>query len=151
MASAEHHSQSSVKYFGGAWTDYYPIHNWFDETRDLVAPYWQGAPDFRHRALRHHDAGMAICDELFDYKIVNADGVQIEVLDIATQHMIEDFDRIPTFDDWWHERIRVEELTSDGERMTSLLITLNAERWMAGHAQTLKTTTKQNKKVGATQ
>ncbi len=46
MPHAYHHSLSSVKSWGGTIEDYARIHDWFDESKKLIA-------DFRHRALRH--------------------------------------------------------------------------------------------------
>ena len=137
MSSAENHAKSSANIFGGKWQDYYPVHNFFDITREIVEPYWQGVPDFRHRALRHHDLGINIAEWLFDYKIMNSDGIAIEVMDIGTQHMLEDFDRVPTFDDWWHGRIIPNQLTDDGQSMANLILTINAEPWMVAKAHVL--------------
>ena len=46
MAHPYHHSRSSVKQWGGTVEDYQRIHDWFDESKMIIA-------DFRHRALRH--------------------------------------------------------------------------------------------------
>lgn len=137
MASAEDHAKSSVEHFGGKWQDYIAVHDFFDVTRDIVAPYWKGTPDFRHRALRHHDVGMEIADWVFDYKIMNSDGIAIEVMDIATQHMYEDFDCIPKFDDWWHGTVMPQQLNDNGEQMAALIININAEPWMFAKARVL--------------
>jgi hypothetical protein len=51
MAHPYHHALSSVRKWGGAVEDYIPIHNWFDESKQIIA-------DFRHRALRHHSEGI---------------------------------------------------------------------------------------------
>ena len=53
-----HHALSSAKKFGGRWSDYLDIHSWFDETKALMG-------DCRHRALRHHTAGIFWCEEVF--------------------------------------------------------------------------------------
>ena len=47
MAHPYHHALSSVKKWGGVPEDYIRIHDWFDESKMIIA-------DFRHRALRHH-------------------------------------------------------------------------------------------------
>jgi primosomal replication protein N len=46
MAHPYHHALSSVKKYGGKVEDYLAIHEWFDESKMIVA-------DFRYRALRH--------------------------------------------------------------------------------------------------
>ena len=51
MAHPYHHSLSSVKKWGGNVDDYQPIHDWFDQSKQIIA-------DFRHRALRHHAEGI---------------------------------------------------------------------------------------------
>ena len=47
MAHPYHHALSSVRKWGGAVEDYESVHNWFDESKKIIA-------DFRHRSLRHH-------------------------------------------------------------------------------------------------
>jgi hypothetical protein len=51
MAHPYHHALSSVKKWGGAVSDYLPLHSWFDQSKAIEA-------DFRHRALRHHAEGI---------------------------------------------------------------------------------------------
>lgn len=137
MASAEHHAMSSAEIFGGKWQDYFPIHNFFDVTRDIVTNYWVGTPDFRHRALRHHDVGIDIIEQMLNYEIMNSDGVSVMVRDIGEQHMYEDFDCIPTFDDWWHGTILPSQITDNGEHMAALILNINAEPWMVAKARVL--------------
>lgn len=137
MASADDHARSSADIFGGTWQDYALVHDFFDITRDIVAPYWPGKPDFRHRALRHHDVGIDIIARLLDEEIVNSDGVIVSVRDIGEQHMYEDFDRVPTFNDWWHGKVTPDMITDDGEAMAKLIVTLNGEPWMYAHARSL--------------
>ena len=40
-----------MRKWGGTTEDYIPIHDWFDQSKMIVA-------DFRHRALRHHAEGI---------------------------------------------------------------------------------------------
>ncbi|PTQ65124.1 DUF6915 family protein [Celeribacter persicus] len=47
MGNCYHHALSSARKWGGAAEDYLPLHQWFDESKEITA-------DFRHRALRHH-------------------------------------------------------------------------------------------------
>jgi len=137
MAIAEHHSKSSVSTFGGLWQDYFPIHNFFDVTRDILAPHWEGVPDFRHRALRHHDVGIDLAVWVFDQSIMNSDGVSVDVRDISEQHMIEDFDCIPAFDDWWLGVVTPFMINDDGAQMMPLVKNIRAQSWMNSKARVL--------------
>jgi hypothetical protein len=51
MAHPLEHAKSSARKFGGVAYDYLPIHQWFDESKAIMA-------DVRHRALRHHAEGI---------------------------------------------------------------------------------------------
>lgn len=94
MAHSWHHAVSSARKFGGKPEDYTAIHNWFDETKMIIA-------DFRHRALRHHAEGIFMCEKLFGVTITNSDGRVIPVRLIGEQHVAEDFNgRIPSAADW---------------------------------------------------
>lgn len=89
MSHPYHHSLSSAKQFGGIWTDYIKIHNFFDETK---AHY----PDMRHRALRHHAEGIFWCEQIFGVVITNSEGKNVPVRFIGEQHIKEDIGFIPT-------------------------------------------------------
>jgi hypothetical protein len=88
-----YHAQSSVKLFGGRIEDYQPLHDWFDESKLILA-------DFRHRALRHHAEGIFMLERFFGTTITNSDGKEIPVRLIGEQHVKEDLGRIPSFADW---------------------------------------------------
>lgn len=88
------HAESSVRLWGGKPSDYQPIHDWLDATKEAFA-------DFRHRALRHHAHGIFEAQRLFGQTIVNSDGRTVPVRYIAEQHIKEDCGgRIPTVADW---------------------------------------------------
>ena len=88
------HAESSVHLWGGKPSDYQPIHDWLDATKEAFA-------DFRHRALRHHAQGIFEAERLFGQAIVNSDGRTVPVRYIAEQHIKEDCGgRIPTVADW---------------------------------------------------
>jgi hypothetical protein len=94
MAHVWHHAVASAKRFGGKPDDYLKIHQFLDETKELV-------PDFRHRALRHHTLGIFECEERFGVTITNSDGKQVPVRPVAEWHIREDCNgRIPTPQDW---------------------------------------------------
>jgi hypothetical protein len=100
MAHPYHHALSSVRKWGGVAADYQSIHDWFDESKMIIA-------DFRHRALRHHAEGIFMAERIFGTTITNADGRVIPVRWIGEQHVREDLGRIPSFADW-AEAIRPE-------------------------------------------
>lgn len=88
-----YHALSSVKHWGGVPEDYQPIHNWFDESKSILA-------DFRHRALRHHAEGIWMAEKVFGVTITNSAGKQVPVRLIGEQHVKDDLGRIPSFADW---------------------------------------------------
>jgi len=96
MAHPYHHALSSVKKWGGIVEDYLPIHNWFDESKQLTA-------DFRHRALRHHAEGIFMCERLYGITITISTGKIIPTRWVGEQHVKEDLGFIPSFSDWVKE------------------------------------------------
>jgi hypothetical protein len=96
MANPYHHARSSVDKWGGEVEDYLPIHQWFDESKAFL-------PDVRHRALRHHSQGIFECEKVFGTTIVNSDDKVVPVRFIGEQHLMEDFGKIPTLNDWLTE------------------------------------------------
>ena len=97
-----HHALSSAKKFGGRLSDYLEIHSWFDETKSFFG-------DARHRALRHHTAGIFWCEERFGKIIhVGEDGQTKAVPTrlIAEQHVMEDMGFLPT-PEWWLNQMKL--------------------------------------------
>jgi hypothetical protein len=101
-----HHALSSAKKHGGKPDDYEFIHAWFDATKAFMG-------DARHRALRHHAAGIFWCEQEFGSVIRNSDGKDIPTRLIAEQHVTEDMGFIPTVE-WWLSRMT---LTYDMNRV----------------------------------
>jgi hypothetical protein len=93
MAHPWHHAISSARKHGGKPEDYLAIHEWFDASKAHHG-------DFRHRALRHHAAGIFECEAVFGTTIENSDGRALPVRWIAEQHVVEDIGRIPSVSDW---------------------------------------------------
>jgi hypothetical protein len=93
MAHPYYHSLSSVKKWGGVVEDYLRIHDWFDESKKIIA-------DFRHRALRHHAEGIFMAETIFGQTITVSNGRVIPVRWIGEQHVREDLGFIPSFADW---------------------------------------------------
>ena len=92
------HSKSSAKKFGGKWEDYLHIHEWFDETKKVIAH-----PG--HRMLRHHAFGIFECQKVFGdiIKTTTPSGKPLEIPTrlVAEQHVREDCGgRIPSVQDW---------------------------------------------------
>ena len=88
-----YHAVSSARKFGGNPEDYIAIHEWFDASKAHFA-------DFRHRALRHHSAGIYECQEHFGTTIINSAGRQVPVRQLGEQHVLEDCGWIPSVSDW---------------------------------------------------
>ena len=93
MAHCYYHALSSVRKWGGAVDDYLPLHQWFDQSKAILA-------DPRHRALRHHAEGIFMLESLFGATIVNTDGRTVPVRLVGEQHVREDLGFIPSFADW---------------------------------------------------
>jgi len=87
-----HHALSSAKKHGGIPALYLGIHHWFDETKQYFG-------DARHRALRHHTAGIFWCEREFG-TILEVNGKEVPTRVIAEQHVMEDMGFLPT-PDWW--------------------------------------------------
>jgi hypothetical protein len=93
MAHPLEDAKNSARKFGGAAEDYLPIHEWFDESKAMLA-------DFRHRALRHHAEGIFLAERIFGITIRNSQGKNVPVRYIGEQHIRGDLGRIPSFQDW---------------------------------------------------
>jgi hypothetical protein len=93
MAHPLEHAKNSARKFGGAPEDYLRIHQWFDESKALIACV-------RHRCLRHHAEGIFLAERLFGVAIQNGDGKVVPTRYIGEQHVREDLGRIPGFQDW---------------------------------------------------
>ena len=96
MAHPFHHSQQSVRRYGGTVDDYIAIHEWFDESKAFI-------PLVVHRGLRHHAQGIFDCEARFGRTVVNSDGREIPVRFVGEQHVREDCGRIPCLSDWFRE------------------------------------------------
>lgn len=93
MAHCYYHALSSVRKWGGMPEDYLALHQWFDQSKAILA-------DPRHRALRHHAEGIFMLETLFGATIVNADGRIVPVRLVGEQHVREDLGSVPSFADW---------------------------------------------------
>jgi hypothetical protein len=102
------HAIASAKKYGGIMEDYIDIHDFMDSSKGLIA-------DVRHRALLHHAYGCIIVEKVFGHTRVNSDGKTYSPRDIAEQHIIEDLDCIPSFQDY--------------------LVNMPMEQWMGGRSR----------------
>ena len=93
MPHPHHHSLSSVKRWGGVPDDYAAVHDWFDQSKCIIA-------DFRHRALRHHAEGIFLAETIFGRTITLSTGRVVPTRLIGEQHVQEDLGFIPSFADW---------------------------------------------------
>ena len=93
MSHCYYHALSSARRWGGKPEDYLPLHQWFDESKKIIA-------DPRHRALRHHAEGIFMLETIFGATITNSDGRVVPVRLVGEQHVKEDLGRIPSFADW---------------------------------------------------
>src|SRR3546814_3392952 len=66
MAHCYYHALSSVRKWGGTVDDYLPLHQWFDQSKAILA-------DPRHRALRHHAEGIFMLETLFGETLVRSE------------------------------------------------------------------------------
>ena len=93
MGHPYHHALSSARKWGGTAEDYLAIHQWFDESKGIVA-------DYRHRALRHHAEGVFMLERFFGVTLTIGTGRVVPVRLIGEQHVTEDLGFIPSFADW---------------------------------------------------
>ena len=93
MAHPYHHAVSSAKKYGGEPGEYLDLHEWLDGSKQYMA-------DFRHRALRHHAAGIFMLENIFGSTITLSTGRVVPVRFVGEQHVMEDLGRIPTVQDW---------------------------------------------------
>lgn len=94
MSHPEVHAKNSARKFGGEPEDYLAIHEWFDDSKAYLA-------DMRHRALKHHSAGIFECEKVFGSSFINSDNKVVYTRYVGEQHVIEDLGFIPTLEDWF--------------------------------------------------
>lgn len=85
MAKAWIHAASSAKKFGGEPSDYEDIHLLMDSSKSAHA-------DNRHRAATHNAWFVSqIIPKIFGHTRVNSEGRTYSTVDVAEQHVLEDF------------------------------------------------------------
>ena len=89
------HVKNSVTLFGGKPTDYEEVHKTIDMNKAATLSVYG-------RFLLHHiDLGGAILEKIFGVIITNSNGTKVPVRDILKQHLIEDYNDLPTFEYWY--------------------------------------------------
>jgi hypothetical protein len=96
MAKALVHARASVDRFGGRPEDYLAIHEKMDSAKMAHA-------EVTARSVFHSAFGIFLIEELFGRTLVNADGNEVFVRDVAEQHVLEDLGFIPSLSDWLSE------------------------------------------------
>lgn len=110
MSHPEIHSRNSVRKFGGKPEDYLKIHSWFDDSKAYLA-------DMRHRALKHHSAGIFECEKVFGSSFINSDNKVVYTRYVGEQHVIEDLGFIPTLEDWFENMVLQEWMMARDKRV----------------------------------
>ncbi len=116
MGKPHQHAESSAKKFGGQMQDYLEIHVLLDSSKMAFA-------DNRHRALTHNSWFINhIIPKIFGDTITNSDGEVISVIDIAEQHVLEDFNYhfIPTAQDYLTQMSKTSWLNGQGLPQSAL-------------------------------
>jgi hypothetical protein len=102
------HASHSAETYGGAWTDYLPLHQFLDWPRDYL-------PDGRYRRILHNGWGVALAVEAFGETVARqSDNLAIPVRAVVEAHIRAEYSGVPTLE--------------------SCLEGLNVQRWMCFRA-----------------
>lgn len=96
MSNSWYHAQSAARHWGGNPSDYLPIEEFIDGSK-------QSFGDVRHRALYHHTQGVWLCQQVFGTTITvmrKHGEIHVPVREIAERHIVEDLGYIPSPGDW---------------------------------------------------
>ena len=96
MSKAGEHAKQSVVKFGGKFDDYIAIHEKMDSSKIAYGKA-------QHRCVFHSTFGIFLIEDIFGRTIINSNGDEVYVRDIAEQHVIEDLGFIPSLSDWLDE------------------------------------------------
>ncbi len=56
-----------------------------------------------HRCVFHSAFGVFLIEDIFGRTLMNSEGIEVSVRDVAEQHVVEDLGFIPSLTDWLHE------------------------------------------------
>lgn len=87
------HAKNSANKYGGKPEDYLAIHDQIDASKAAHA-------SMKHRVVFHSAFGIYLVERIFGTFISNADGMKVQVRDVAEDHVLEDLGKIPSLDDW---------------------------------------------------
>lgn len=87
------HARITARRYGGRWTDWIHIHNWYDSSKAHFA-------GVQHRIFLHSDFGLWLADSIFGSTLSAADGTQVPTRAISIDHQTEDLGRIVTLREW---------------------------------------------------
>lgn len=87
------HARASAKKYGGKPEDYLAIHEEFDSSKIAHA-------SMKHRSIFHSSFGCYLIARIYGNTIINSDGIEVSVRDIAEDHIIQDLGFIPSLDKW---------------------------------------------------
>ena len=90
------HARSSARKYGGKPEDYLAIHERMDSSKSAHA-------EVSHRCVFHSAFGIYIIEDIFGRTLINSDGKEVFVRDVAEQHVLEDLGFIPSLSDWLRE------------------------------------------------
>jgi hypothetical protein len=96
MSKALVHARSSAKRWGGQPEDYLAIHEKIDSTKSAHA-------EVTHRCVFHSAFGIYVIEDIFGRTLINSEGREVFVRDVAEQHVLEDLGFIPSLSDWLKE------------------------------------------------
>ena len=87
------HARASARKYGGKPEDYIKIHEEFDSSKIAHA-------SMKNRCIFHSAFGCYLIARIYGDFIINSDGHQVSVRDIAEDHIIQDLGFIPSLDGW---------------------------------------------------
>jgi hypothetical protein len=98
MGDILQHAESSAKKFGGVPKDYFKIHEVLDCSKLFLA-------DWRHRSVLHNTFGVYLLERwiIGPTFIRESDGVECCTRTVATQHIMEDLNMVPTLGEFLRE------------------------------------------------
>jgi len=95
------HAANSVIIFGGKSEDYQNIHALIDSNKTVTPSI------FGRFYLHHSDVGGIVTEKVFGKSFTNSNNKKVLVRDVLLQHLIEDYDMIPTFGNDWSDAFDV--------------------------------------------
>lgn len=89
--NCERHAEVSARNFGGRSEDYLEIHQLMN------SPLKYGSAG---RAIFHNAFGIYVVEDIFGVSVLNSSGRMIATREVAEQHVLRTYQKIPTLSDW---------------------------------------------------